>query len=253
MRFQVKHSCASSAFVLALACSSYAEAVLLTLNTVSLARGTDYSVSSAGCTPRTLGFVSTVILNGGFDGFDCGLNVPVGVLQPGLVTLPDTGTSLIKLGEAALNERALITLGLFPKGDGTSLANLGMTLTFNVNGTPFTFNGTATNYVGGAAAFGDAALIAACADPTQVTFPQCVNDTPLDFRVAFAGTQSLVLGASTLVFSIDPLEFFNNTSAVNVNARVVVTPAAIPEPGLLALFGAALAAFLFGRKRPAGS
>lgn len=107
--------------------------------------GGDYSTNRAGCTARPFvaGFSSTILVNGGNDGFDCGLNVPTATINPGTVTInPGPGVN-IKLGEAALNERALISFGTFPVGDGRGLNFLGMTLSFNAGGQPLTFNGTA--------------------------------------------------------------------------------------------------------------
>jgi len=208
---------------------------LISITGVTLAKGPDYSSSrttQAGCTPRQFvaGFSSQLLTSGGTDGFDCGLNLPTATIDPGAFRM-NTGLPVtVKLGEAALNERALIALGTFPVGDGRSLAFLGMTLTFNVGGTPVTFNGTAVNFVGGAAAFGDPALIAICENlATADQLSQCVDDEAEDFRVEFDSPGAITVDGNVYTISISPLSFTDRRAPVEITAQVTMEKAVRPN------------------------
>lgn len=230
-------------------------AAVISVTDVTLAKGPDYSTNRAGCTARTFvpGFTSTILTNGGNDGFDCGLNLPTATINPGSTTInPGPGLN-IKLGEAALNERALIAFGTFPVGDGRGLSFLGMTLSFNAGGQPLTFNGTADFFQGGTAASGDPTLIATCENlATAGSLTQCVDDPALDFRVIFDGPKSVTVGADTFTFSISPLSFSNRQAPVNIVAlaSLASTTSPVPEPSSLALLALGSVAFLLSRKHP---
>lgn len=232
-----------------------ASAAVIAVTDVSLTKGTDYSNNRAGCTARSFvpGFSSTLLTNGGFDGFDCGLNVPTTTVNPGTVAVNPGPGLTIKLGEAALNERALITFGTFPVGDGRGLGFLDMTLNFNAGGQTLTFIGTADFFQGGTAAAGDAALIATCENlATAGTLTQCVDDPSLDFRVIFDGPKTVTVGADTFAFSVNPLSFSNRQAPVNIAAVATVTsstPSPIPEPSILALVGVGAASLLRRRNQ----
>lgn len=220
-------------------------AASLTISNVTIARGPDYSVSGPGCTPRTLlGAPGVLILvaNGGFDGFDCGLNLPVAALDPGATNVGARFPNTIKIGEAVLNERALISIppppGI-PRGDGTSLANLGMTLSFNVNvpggaTIPMTFVGTAGQYSGGTPAFGDPTMTQACSPGGNAElFSQCVHDAALDLAITFAaqGGNQVTVGGVTYNLSIPPLLFYDwNVIPVNLAVAALPGTAAVTIP-----------------------
>ena len=208
---------------------------LISITGVTLTKGADYSSSrttQAGCTPRQFvaGFTSQLLTSGGTDGFDCGLNLPTATVDPGTFRINTGHPVTLKLGEAALNERALIALGTFPVGDGRDLASLGMTLTFDFGGVPVTFNGTAVNFVGGTAAFGNPALIAICENlATADQLTQCVDDAAEDFRVEFDGPQTVTVDGNTYTISVDPLSFTSRRAPVEITARVTMEKAVRPN------------------------
>ena len=200
---------------------------LVSITGVAMAKGPDYSsnrMAQAGCTPRSFvaGFSSTLLTSGGTDGFDCGLNLPVATVDPGAFRINTGHPVTVKLGEAALNERALIAPGTFPVGDGRSLADLGMTLTFNLAGTPVSVIGTAVTFVGGTAAAGNPALIAICDNvATADQLAQCVDDAAEDFRVEFAPATVTVDG-NTYSISVAPLSFTNRRAPLDITAQVTM-------------------------------
>jgi hypothetical protein len=228
----------------------------ITISGVQIFKDNSYSssieaTSPGRCSPRNLlGSPGTLITatEGGVDGFDCGINLPVETFNPGLVNV--TGTQDIFIGEAALNERALITPGLFPVGDVTSLDNLSMVIAFLVNGTLVQFNGEVTVYQGGAPASGDPVAIAACMDPTQTTFIQCVSDAALDYRLTFTPSSVVsnvvAIGADQYTFSIPSLDFFDN-DVIPIVARVELA-STVDEPGTVALLATAMLSAAFMRR-----
>ena len=264
--------CASMLFAaLAALVNLPAAAAPITISPSGFGFGPDYAQANLlvypNCTRRTLrGAPGTLLTgaNGGIDGFDCGLNLVVQIADPFTVDISGPGPQVIKFAEAALNERATITLGLFPPplpagsiprlpgGDGQSLANLTVFALLEINGTTLRFDGTPSLYVGGPPASGNAALIAICDTPNHPNLqftPQCVNDADLDFVIDFTavGGNSVAIGNRLYTFAVDTLAFYNN-NVVPIN--VIVTATDIDEPASLALTGLALAALAAAQRKP---
>jgi len=222
-------------------------------NAIATSAATPGSLCTAGGSSRPLApaIQSTLLTNGGSDGFDCGLNVPTATVANPIGTSIVPGTTVtVKLGEAVLNERSLAgaaggalvapTAGI-PIGDG-DINQLGMTLRFTVDGAPpLTFTGRATVLESGpiGAAVPPAYLTACRTFASAQQLPagepdNCVDDTFEDFRVEFSGPQTVVVGANTFTVAIDPLSFRDSQSVVDIVARVslaAVTPPPPPPPG----------------------
>ncbi|WP_151636052.1 hypothetical protein [Noviherbaspirillum aerium] len=215
----------------------------ISIRGVTFIKGEDYSPNPPLCMPTgpqprpfAPGFTSALLTNGGIDGFDCGLNLPSEVIDPGDVVISAGTPQPVKVGEAALNERALIAYGTFPVGDGRSFENHRVTLNLNIGDRTLTFNGIPDLFVGGSPAFNDPALTAICDDPATAeanaaTYPQCVDDAAVDFRIVFSGAQTIEYNGATFSVSVPPLVFTTRRAPVNIIAEVTLQNTGGGEPG----------------------